>query len=334
MQNTQNRNQVLGLHDKKAFATEYPQQINKRNVVIFFVVVGLIILAIILFPIIQQQLLSPEDRIVKMYDEMTNDISSGSAISKVGTSGIRLYDGSEVLKSNSNDAIYIKHYNDDFPLFMLGLISLQDKAELYDKMSSAQKQYRTYYNSAIKSGEVPSEFSKLEIDDAFKGAVGNPIGANDYVYYAIYSRELSDIKATYGVCSAFYSEYGNWGKDTDEDGFPTLDATTVSDKQLRLSDNGASLVITIEPRSLSYPDENNIGRCVRGMLEMPEYIRKEFEDDWLEYANGSSSAKKANSTRTYSWGNLEMKVRHSSEYQYGSNHNKTEYTSEITIYKK
>lgn len=310
-------------------------QINKRNVVVFFTIAALAILAIILTPIIQQQFASPEDRIIKAYEEMTNDISS-SSISKVGTVGIRLYDGSEVLKSNSNDAIYIKHYNEDLPLIALKLMSLTDKAGLYDKFSSARKQYGASYDSAIKSGEVPSEFSKLEIDDTFKGAIGIPIGANSYAYYAVYSKKLSDIEATYNVCSAFYSEYGDWGKGEDEDGFPTSDATTLNSKQLRLSDNGNSLVITIEPRNLSYPDgRNNIGRCVRGMLEMPERIREEFEDDWLEYANGSSSAKKANSTHTYSWNDFEMKVKHSSEYQYGtSSRGKTEYTSEITIYKK
>ncbi len=277
--------------------------------------------------------MSPEDRIAKIYEEMTNDISSSSSISKVDATGIHLYDGSEVLKSNSNDAVYIKYYNEDLPLFMLKLIDLTDRVELYDKMSSAQKQYRTSYNSAIKSGEVPSEFSKLEIDDAFNGVIGIPIGASNYIYYAVYSRELSTIEATYDVCSTFYSEYGNWGKD--EDGFPASDATTPNNKQIRLSDNGSSLVVNIEPRSLSYPDENNIGRCIRGMLEMPERIRKEFEDDWLEYANGSSSAKKANSARTYSWNGFEMKVKHSSEYRYNTNnHSKTEYVSEIIIYKK
>lgn len=215
---------------------------------------------------------------------------------------------------------------------MLNLIDLTDKTKLYDKFSSEQKQYGSSYRSAVEASEIPSEFSHFGIDDDFNGAIGIPIGANDYVYYALYSKKLSNIETTYDVCSAFYSEYGNWSKD--EDGFPASDATTPNNKQIRLSDNGSSLIVNIEPRSLSYPDENNIGRCIRGMLEMPERIRKEFEDDWLEYANGSSSVKKANSARAYSWNGFEMKVKHSSEYQYDTDsRGKTEYVSEITIYK-
>lgn len=332
MSNSQSKNQATKSYITIPIGGQL-RQISKRSIVVVFAIAILVIMAIVLVPIVKQWFVSPEDRILKIYEEMTDGVSSGSSISKVGTAGIHLYDGSEVLKSNSNDAIYIKHYNEKLPLFMLNLIDLTDVAKPYDKLSTEQKQYGSSYSNAVEASETPSEFSSFEIDEDFNGAIGIPIGANNYVHYALYSKDLSDIEATYNVCSAFYSEYGNWGKD--KDGFPTPDMTTLDSGQLRLSDKGNSLVMTIEPRSLSYPDRNNIGRCVRGMLEMPERIREEFEDDWLDYANGSSSAKKSNSTHTYTWNGFEMKVRHSSEYQYDtSSRGKTEYTSEITIYKK
>lgn len=112
MSSSQNKNQATKSHVTIPLGGQL-RQISKRNIMIVSTVAILVIMIVVLAPIIQQWFVSPEDRIVKIYEEMTNGISSSSPISKADATGIRLYDGSEVLKSSSNNAIYIKHYNED-----------------------------------------------------------------------------------------------------------------------------------------------------------------------------------------------------------------------------
>lgn len=111
MSNSQSKNQATKSYITIPIGGQL-RQISKRSIVVVFAIAILVIMAIVLVPIVKQWFVSPEDRILKIYEEMTDGVSSGSSISKVGTAGIHLYDGSEVLKSNSNDAIYIKHYNE------------------------------------------------------------------------------------------------------------------------------------------------------------------------------------------------------------------------------
>lgn len=287
---------------------------------------------------LMEQFKTLEDRISRLYSNCS--YQSNLKVTKQQVYGERhISSGSEILKSDDNKMFILKAYNyDGLDLFSNPIVDRclaedgQDN-HIYLPLLQGFTEYEHSYNVAVSNGDTPSEFRTVKINKELNGTIGLPIRANQYRYYVIYPSEISQIEAAYTVCSSTYSKYGNWNMDSSIGSLPTNDDVTVTDHQMRLADNGTTLVLNIDPRSLSSTSTNdgNLGRCIRGVLAIPEHIRKDFEDDWWsKYVNGSSNTKQ--DTMIYDWGNLEMKVRHSTDYNLTEDGNK--YNSEITIYAK
>jgi len=285
---------------------------------------------------------SPADRISRLYSECSYGASS--EVVKQQVTGER-HNGtrSEVLKSDDNQIFVLKAYSYDGlnlssnPIVNKCLAEDGKDRRIYLPLLQDFTSYGQSYSAEVANGNMPSEFHPVKINEELSGAIGLPIGANQYRYYAIYPSQFNQIEATYAVCSSAYSKYGNWSVDSNIGVLPTSDDVAMTDQQMHFIDNGKTLVLKINPIGLSspYTNDSNLGRCVRGMLGMPERVRKDFEDDWwIKYANEGSGTKDANSTFRYSWGNFEMQVRHSDAYLDNDKYSKTEYVSEIMIYEK
>lgn len=287
-----------------------------------------------------EQLKSPEDRISRLYSSCS--YRSDSKVIKHQVSGERhTSSGSEILKSDDNRIFVLKAYNyesDGFfgnPVVDRCLTEDGKDSRIYAPLLQSLAEYGNSYSAAVSNGDVPSEFHTVKINEELNGVIGLPINANQYRYYVIYSSRLSQIEAAYTVCSSTYSKYGNWNIDSSIGSLPTDDDTTATSHQIHLTDNGSTLVLNVDPRSLSSVSTNdgNLGRCIRGVLAMPERVWRAFEDDWWsKYVNGNSNTKQ--DTMVYSWGDFEMEVRHSRNYTSTNSNNQNTYSSEIIIYNK
>lgn len=261
-------------------------------------VVALAIVIIpLLFVLIPKQKTASE-RIKEVYDAC--NLTLGSPIKKPVASGYRLNsDGSEFLISD--DGLFFFQKTSNKPSAAPTVCLWTDDA--IGKKLGEELYKNTDYTDEQKNGGTPSEFRTFEIDDELNGVTGMAIGANNYVYIGIYPKEVNIFEATYNVCSTFYSKYGDWDFGYDDDGtltdkerrLPTESDTTIDKNQLKVIDKGKTLYVNTKIDNFTWANNDNLARCVSGMLDMPSRIKKLISQDGLD----------KKSTGKYSWGDFE-----------------------------